>query len=228
MKIAVSMSMRTRQPYTDYLRHAYVPYLQGLGLTPILVPNAIEDPAAYLHALGVEAVLLTGGGDVEPGRYGQPVTHSIEIAPRRDEVEAQMLGYATERRLPVLAICRGMQVLNVFFGGGLLQDIRSELDGALDHNDDHSTHAVTLTDRRLADALDTAQITTNTHHHQGVTNPLLGRELDVFAVCAADGIIEGLRHARLPVLGVQWHPERPTPSTAYDHQLIRGFLAGAL
>jgi putative glutamine amidotransferase len=149
----------------------------------------------------------------------------VGISPIRDETETRLLGLAVDRNLPVFGICRGLQFINTFFGGGLVQDIPTEIGAAVDH-DNNSTHLVTITDPRVEEKLGTNTITVNSFHHQGVTNDTLAPGLDVFAVSLPDGVIEGVMHRTLPILGVQWHPERVVPSDEFDRRLIRAFLQG--
>lgn len=219
---AVTMDVRNDRRPADYLRQTYVPFLQGLGIAPALVPNALSDPAAYATALGVTGVVLTGGGDVAPARYGQPNGGSRGISAQRDATEWALLDLALARGLPVLGICRGLQVINLYFGGGMVQDLPAHGARFLAHESDEP-HEVTLVHPPLRRLLETETLHTNTHHHQGVTAAELAPDLIAFAVCA-DGVIEGLLHPTLPVLAVQWHPERPTPSVAHDRRLFAHFL----
>jgi putative glutamine amidotransferase len=201
----------------------YVSFLERLGLVPILVPNTLADPRAYVRAVGAEGIILSGGGDIAPERYGQPNTASEDIAPARDETEYRLLELAVERRLPVFGICRGIQVLNVFFGGGLIQDIPAQLHSPINH-DGEGTHPVTIIDPRIERVVEHGELHVNSYHHQGVTADLLAPDLEVFAVSEADGVVEGVLHRTLPVIGVQWHPERLTPSRESDERLIRQWL----
>lgn len=226
MRVAVTISIHqhTDQP-RDFLQHTYVPYLEPLGLIPILVPNIIADPVAYVRALDVQGFVLTGGGDVAPERYGEADsgTETESISPARDSTEYHLLEFAVERSLPVVGICRGMQMINVFFGGSLIQDIPSQLRSPIRH-DGNPSHALAITDARFAQVLQADRIEVNSFHHQGVTADRLAPELDSFALSEIDGVIEGVAHQRCPVLGVQWHPERPTPSRETDLRLLRHFL----
>jgi putative glutamine amidotransferase len=221
MRVAVSMSHNPAG--RDFIGQYYVPYLEKLGLVPILVPNTLADLHTYVTAVGAEGIVLSGGGDLAPERYGQPNTASEEISPARDETEYRLLELAVERRLPVFGICRGIQVLNVFFGGGLIQDIPAQLHSPISH-DGEATHPVTIVDPRLERVVERGELHVNSYHHQGVTADLLAPDLEVFAICEADGVIEGVLHRTLPVIGVQWHPERPTPSRESDERLIRRWL----
>lgn len=152
------------------------------------------------EAEGCGGLLLPGGGDLEPWRYGQANTASRSLEPERDEAELALLQYFTERRLPVLGICRGLQVFNVFFGGTLIQDLPGH--GALPHGD--RLHPVETAPSFLL-PLCGPRCQVNSAHHQAVDRPGSGLRAVQWS---GDGVIEGLCHETLPVYGVQWHPER--------------------
>lgn len=159
------------------------------------------------------ALLLPGGGDMEPWRYGQKNIASRNLDPARDALELDLLERFAALRKPILGICRGMQSLNVFFGGTLLQDIpgHAQVQGA------DRMHGVRAAPGPFA-ALDASQV--NSAHHQAVDRPGAGLRVEQWA---PDGVIEALRHEALPAWGVQWHPER-LDSPAGD-RLFRAFLA---
>ena len=173
-----------------------------------------ESPRAVIEK--VDGVLLTGGGDVDPVFYGQERHSTVDDAePGRDEFEIDLARRAMEADLPVLAICRGSQVLNVAAGGTLVQDIPSAVNTDLTHRLElpkdcvaHDIHIVS--DTRLHAALGGAvdascACRVNSRHHQSVER--LGTSL-VASATAPDGVIEGIESpgARFCV-GVQWHPE---------------------
>ena len=156
-------------------------------------------------------LLLPGGGDMEPWRYGQTNTASRDLDPARDALELELLERFTALGKPVLGICRGMQSINVFFGGTLFQDIpgHAKLRGA------DRTHPVRTAPGIFA-ALDAVEV--NSAHHQALDRAGSGISVEQWA---ADGVAEALRHTRLPVWGVQWHPERlPGP---VGERLFRAF-----
>lgn len=166
------------------------------------------------------ALLLPGGGDVEPWRYGQKNTASRQLELERDARELALLEQFLARGKPVLGICRGMQVINVFFGGDLIQDLpgHSAAGGA------DRLHPVRTAPSFLRE-LCGAACTVNSAHHQAVGK--LGTGLDAVQ-WAQDGTVEALCHKTLPVWGVQWHPERLSPtggSTVSGLSVYRAFLA---
>ena len=183
---------------------------------------------------GIDGLLLTGGDDVEPARYGEPPhATTVEAEPGRDEFEIGMVTAARAREVPIFAICRGIQVLNVAFGGTLVQDIPSQLTGALEHslpcppNQAFTfAHEVwiekdsllgTLMRERLTD--DTCEV--NSRHHQAVKDVASGFKV---GATAPDGVIEAIEDpAALFCLGVQWHPENFF-RTGEFRPLFEGFL----
>jgi putative glutamine amidotransferase len=172
-----------------------------------------ESPRALMDTL--DGVLLTGGGDVDPVLYGEERHASVEDAePGRDEFEIDLARRAMEADMPLLAICRGAQVLNVAAGGTLVQDIPSvttDLPHSLTEPKDCVAHLIQITrGSRLHNALGASvdaacTCRVNSRHHQSVEK--LGKELVASAI-APDGVIEGIESPRATFcVGVQWHPE---------------------
>jgi putative glutamine amidotransferase len=192
------------------LRHDYVRAVEtGGGLPLVLAPGVPGDAGDLLDR--VDALLLTGGADVDPARYGEPPHEKLgRVIQERDAFELALAQEALRRDLPLLAICRGHQVLNVATGGTLVQDIPSELPGALDHDPDterwQTSHEVEiLPGTRLRAILGRDKVPVNSFHHQAVKT--LGAGLTLSAR-SADGVVEGLEMpTRRFVVGVQWHPE---------------------
>ncbi|WP_304965677.1 gamma-glutamyl-gamma-aminobutyrate hydrolase family protein [uncultured Oscillibacter sp.] len=160
-----------------------------------------------------DALLLPGGGDLEPWRYGRENTASRGLEPERDGAELRLLQEFTAAGKPVLGVCRGLQTINVFFGGTLAQDIPGH--GAWEGGD--RLHGV---QNAPGLALWGEGLTVNSAHHQAADR--LGSGLRAVQ-WAEDGVVEALRHERLPVWAVQWHPERlgdPVPG----RRLMEAFL----
>ena len=155
------------------------------------------------------ALMLTGGIDVDPSLYGETPHPEVDQTNRpRDDFELALLNEALERDLPVLAICRGHQLLNVAMGGGLLQHIDSRAHEDVDLlSADHDAALVPGT--RLHSIYGADRIRVNSRHHQAVTPPVLAKGLTISAT-TDDGLIEGVEsESHTWVVGVQWHPERP-------------------
>jgi putative glutamine amidotransferase len=189
----------------------YVESVRQAGGDPRLLRN-IDDPAAILAEL--DGVLLTGGLDVDPALYGEAAHEKTEIAPDRDRFEIPLSRAALAQDVPVFAICRGVQVLNVAAGGSLVQDIpsaiSSDLNHAIDVPKDHLAHSVRITPgSHLASALgrgaDLEGCPVNSRHHQSIA-----RVAPAFVASAvsSDGVVEAIERPRAAFcIGVQWHPE---------------------
>lgn len=199
-----------REPESRYSFHrGYADAVWAAGGTPIMLtaPTTPSDVPEYVRAvMACGAVCLTGGGDVEPARYGAAPGPDIRDAdPFRDaaEIEAVRAAAAVGRR--TFGICRGLQVLAAAFGGSLHQDLPSA--GHQGHWDEarqyEESHAVTTTGGSLAEMSLGGAAAVNSIHHQAVHEP--GPVLRVSA-CSPDGVIEALEAPN--ILGVQWHPER--------------------
>jgi len=160
-------------------------------------------------AAGCAGLLLPGGGDVDPHRYGQVPAGSAPPDPLRDDAELGLARRFLAEKLPVLGICRGLQVLNVALGGSLIQDLpgHAQLNGA------DRVHPVRAEPGSLMDRLYGPRFLVNSAHHQAAD--ALGNGLRA-TLRAEDGIVEALEHESLPVLGVQWHPERMPAEAGTD------------
>ena len=210
------------------LPEAYVEALGRTGARVALLPPGQPQPAADLLA-PFDGLLLAGGGDIDPGRYGatpHPATGHIE--PDRDELELALATAAAERGLPTLAICRGMQVLNVAFGGSLRQHL-PDLDGVVRHRGEEggeqTMHPVRIeAGSRLAEAVGgpTAQVLS--HHHQGVDRPGAGLRPVAWS---PDGLLEGVEGEDGWMVGVLWHPEATARADPVQQSLIDAFAGQA-
>jgi putative glutamine amidotransferase len=206
---------------------AYTEALTKVGLLPVVVPPLAASAASAILD-GVDGLVVTGGEDVAPGRYDEEPHPTVEAHEGRDESEIALILEARRRGVPTLAICRGIQVVNVAFGGSLVQDIPSQCPNALDHdpkgNRADRVHEVRVEPTsHLAGALGTDCLTTNSFHHQALAR--VARELRVTAR-AADGIIEGAESTDRAwwLLAVQWHPEELTNTPEpWDRNLFFAF-----
>lgn len=199
------------QPGYHRMRAEYARSVERSGALPVVLPAiAPEHAPALLDRL--DGLLLSGGVDVDPALYGRPRHPKLGSIDRaRDEFELALTREALERDLPLLAICRGQQLLNVACGGTLVQDIPSELPGALRHDAPgrrtRRSHGVELEpSSRLAEILGPGPLRVNSFHHQAIDQP--GAGLEVSGRCPRDGVIEAVEMSgRSFVVAVQWHPE---------------------
>jgi putative glutamine amidotransferase len=200
-----------------------------------LLPPQLEPSGRAELVKRLQGVLLTGGGDVDPARFGEaPHPTTADVSAARDGLEIELTRWAIATRTPLLAICRGLQVLNVALGGSLHQDIPSEPGSPLDHSQvallgsrGTAVHQVKVQDgSRLAGILGALEVDVNSFHHQAIHR--LGRGLKDVA-WAPDSIIEGMElvdDSRFAV-GVQWHPEELVGHDRTARNLFRALVERA-
>jgi putative glutamine amidotransferase len=218
-------------PERAYTNAAYIDAIQHAGGVPVLLPPSLSGPARTALWDRLDGLILSGGGDVDPARFGEerhPATYDVSAA--RDELELDLAGRALREGLPLLAICRGIQVLNVALGGTLHQDIATDPGSPLAHSQseprDQATHAVKiLAGSRLAAALGRLELDVNSLHHQAIKD--LGRGLRAVGT-APDGIVEGAEIPGHPfAVAVQWHPEELVGHDGAARQLFRAVVEAA-
>jgi putative glutamine amidotransferase len=200
------------------------------GGVPVVVPP-LRPPAIDALVERLDGLLLTGGPDLHPGTYGARPHPALGVTDREIDVAELALIRAAERRgLPILAICRGMQALNVARGGTLVQDLPSQRPGGLAHRQTEpgriTTHDVRLlAGSRLAAIAGRTAISVNSFHHQAIDR--LGHDLRAVG-WAPDGVVETVDDPRSRfVLGVQWHAESLTEAEPVQAQLFAAFLDAA-
>jgi putative glutamine amidotransferase len=207
---------------------SYTAAARAAGLRPYILPVLdARDAGAMLDGMG--GLVLTGGEDVTPALYGaQPHPALGNVNGERDAFEIALVHAARERRLPTLAICRGIQIANVALGGTLIQDLPSEWPNALTHDGDWTrdtrVHDVSIVaGSRLAKALGATQLVANSLHHQAVGTVAPGLAT---VAQAPDGVVEGVEWPGGDwwMEGVQWHPEELTGTTeGWDRALFATF-----
>ncbi len=193
------------------LSTSYLQALENAGLIPLLLPPVYDASTARATLERMDGLLLTGGGDVDPAFYGDSERHEVRgLSRARDESEMALILAAKAMRMPTLAICRGIQIVNVALGGTLVQDLRSDWPGALSHDGDarkNRSHPVQLEpDSNVASALRTTGLDVNSLHHQAIDK--LGDGLRITGR-APDGVVEAAESTDPDwwALCVQWHPE---------------------
>lgn len=179
--------------------------------------------ARYLPApdLSCDGLVLVGGDDMDPALFGQKNTHSRGIDRARDNAELALLDAFCGARKPVLAICRGHQVVNVWLGGGLIQDLGPKLVPFHQKEEGDQVHLVRTAEGSLLRRLYGPVFPVNSSHHQGLGQ--LGRGLAASAWSEA-GVIEAVEHASLPLISVQFHPERMTGNLARSDTVDGGAI----
>lgn len=208
--VLISMRVTEETSYVERrsaLADDYVRWFESDGRLVVPVPSITGDVGPYLDLPNVRVVVLTGGNNVDPTRYGSAETVP-QVYPERDRVEFSMIAGAVKRGIPVFGVCRGLHTINVYYGGALTTTVEGHV--ARDH-DLVSEHEL-LRDARC-----------NSYHNQAVRGEDLSPKLRALAH-SPDGLVEALYHPTEPVFAVQWHPERQ--DRTYDRSLLAAFLAG--
>lgn len=209
--VGITIGDDDRRAGIHVLREDYVRSVEQAGGLPVLLaPGGPDDALPLLHRL--DGLLLSGGGDIDPVLYGEePHPRLGRVNRRRDDFELALVREALRQDRPILAICRGLQVLNVASGGTLVQDLPSSAAGGVIHDAPGRrwslAHPVAVTPgSRLREILGRDTVLVNSFHHQAADR--VGKGLSVSARSVDDGLVEGLEiPERRFVLAVQWHPE---------------------
>jgi putative glutamine amidotransferase len=207
----------------------YVSAVWEAGGLPLVLPVLREEGAASLVEI-VDGLLLTGGGDVDPVLYGQDRSEPlVDVDPRRDVIESALVRNSIARHRPLLAICRGVQMLNVALGGSLIPDLPNA--GWASHDQEGPSadpkHDVAIDpDSRLGRAIGRRTVAVNSFHHQAVR--MEAPSLKVVAR-ASDGLVEAVElvDSSRWVVGVQWHPEMMVPNHPAQSELFRALVEEA-
>lgn len=194
------------QRHAAILPSAYVSMIEKAGGIPLIIPPA-GDMTILLDK--IDGLIVSGGPDVSPSLYNQePGPMTLEFYPEQDETEIALISEALERDMPLLGVCRGMQILSIVHGGSLHQHL-DDTPGHEGHGgyDGSSTeHSLSVKEGSLLEKIMGGAVTVNSTHHQGVAN---AGELSISALAQHDGLIEAVeRTDKKFCIGVQWHPER--------------------
>lgn len=213
----------------NYLEGDMARFLTRRGVMPVLLPDVAEDLLRDMVA-EMDGFIFQGGTDIAPENYDEePIENGRwKGDPIRDRYELRLMDLAVKSGKPVLGICRGMQLMNVYFGGSLYQDTETQRPGVLCHRDaakyDHLAHSVRFVPEKILARIyaDSQVNQVNSVHHQSVKQ--LGNHLEVLAESPADGVIEAIGYAGASegwIMGVQWHPE-------FSHTLAGQVIDGDL
>lgn len=210
MKIAIFGRKKDTKNYENFF--------SAPGMEPMTTLNLGE-------LANCQALVLPGGGDITPAFFGERNNGSRNIDTELDILQFQAFNYALQQKMPILGICKGMQVINVALGGTITQDSPTAAFHRYQGADQY--HATVLTPGSCLYTLYGAEITVNSAHHQTIHK--IGNELSPIQHCPLDNCIEAMVHQKLPILGVQWHPERilPGPSHAEGSRIRSLFLSWA-
>lgn len=179
-------------------RKNYADALEFCGAEPIFSEDISK-------AYECQGLLLPGGGDVSPNLYGQNINGSINIDNTLDETELKLVDIFSNSNKPILGICRGMQIINVAFGGDLIQHIKTSDTHTWKETTGDKVHSITADNLGFIYSLYSKKFSVNSAHHQAVNKIAQGFSI---SATADDGIIEAIENRKKKIIGVQWHPER--------------------
>ena len=225
------------RPLGRFVR-ADLDYVEGVaeaGGVPVVLPPVGEARTAEAVIGGLDGLLLSGGSDLHPGYYGEePIPELGVTVPERDTFEMALLERALRRQIPILGICRGMQVLNVALGGTLYQDLPSQMDHMvlLGHRQEtpkwQPTHEVEVDGgSKVAEILGTNELKVNSYHHQAIKGLASGL---VTVAYASDGVIEAVESSDLSkrwIIAVQWHAEAMRDAGPEHRNLFEAHVSAA-
>ena len=179
----------------DALSQDWPPFLEKINLTPIFIPNSLDDIIKFLDEIEVDGFILSGGDNVGEN-------------PLRDNTEKKIIEFGIDHNLPIFGVCRGLQAINKFFNGSVVNSRNLKHLG--------KPHLIKIVNKNPLSFLDKS-IEVNSYHNNIITSESLGENLQEFAITDFDSSIEGIIHKNKPIIGVMWHPER-TPNK--ENQLI--------
>ena len=231
----VAAAGRVSRSAISFAGRVYLDAVLRAGGEPLtLSPRELRHDEAVQLLNGFKALVLMGGADVDPHLYGQHrQPHVYGVNAEQDQFEMALVHAAIELKLPTLAVCRGIQLVNVALGGTLIQHI-GDIPGVIQHapgkfpaGQDYALHDVEITSRtKLSKAVGATKVNVASFHHQGID--VVGKGLKVVAR-SSDGLVEGLEHTGRDqwLIGVQWHPEDTAATDPHQQNLYDALISVA-
>jgi putative glutamine amidotransferase len=189
-KIGITLRIEKIKKYNekrDAISHDWVEFLEKLNFIPIFIPNTLNNTKHFLEEMKLDGLIMSGGDN-----KGDDI--------ERDNTEKEIIEFAMERKIPLLGICRGMQIINSFFGGN--QVTTNDLKHVIEH------HKIHLVNNIVQNHFQTKEMEVNSFHNNIINKNSVGKNLEIFALAKIDNTVEGFYHEKFPILGIMWHPER--------------------
>ncbi|MDL2280888.1 gamma-glutamyl-gamma-aminobutyrate hydrolase family protein [Selenomonadales bacterium OttesenSCG-928-I06] len=211
----------------QFLYDSYISSVEQAGGTPLILPTIKPLKMIKQYASAIDGLILTGGGDINPILFGEePIPELGEVEYDRDIFEIELVRLVLAKKKPVLAICRGVQILNVACGGTLYQDL-NPTEFRVQHKQkttgDFASHTVYIKNNTILQEIFGEKVATNSFHHQGIKDVANGFKV---AARSEDGVVEAIEYLDKDnfVVGVQWHPERMTEKHDNMLSLFKKFV----
>ena len=214
----------------SYVNDDYIDSVIQNGGIPYIIPFTEDDEVIREQLNHVQGLILSGGHDVDPHNYGEEPEQKLgDIWPERDKFDMRLLKLAEENGIPVLGICRGAQIINVYHGGTLYQDLSYRKEKTLKHSQGQTptllTHTVkTVAGTKIAELLGKKEMQTNSFHHQLIKD--VADDFKVSARCV-DGVVEAIENKDASIIAVQWHPEMLHRVVPYQNNLFKYIIDNA-
>lgn len=203
-KIGITLRIVNAENYSekrDALSHDWPEFFEKMDFYPIYIPNTLSNLEKFLDEMQVDGLVISGGDNIGDD-------------PARDKTEKIVIEFALKNEIPILGICRGMQVLNNYFGGKITKNKDTSHRG--------NPHNVEITNKKFSSLLEIDSLNVNSFHNNIIEESNLGADLDSFAISHNDNTIEGFFHKQFPILGVMWHPERK--QSKYDAIILKNLF----
>lgn len=200
LKIGITFRITNAETYDekrDSLSHDWPVFLEKIQGMPIWIPNSFTNLEQFLQEVDLDGIILSGGDNI-----GQ--------TPERDKTELKLINYAINNNIPIFGVCRGMQVLNKFFGG----------EQEFLNNDTHvgNNHSIKIKNESFSKLINSTDVLVNSYHRNIISVDSLAETLTPFAFSDIDNTVEAFVHSTLPIIGVMWHPEREQKS--FDEKIV--------
>lgn len=210
MVILISQKIiKTKFRKIDVLEEDYTKFFKNFGL---LIPISNFSDLQKYKSMKIDGIILSGGNDVNPLLYEDKIKEELDLVEERDVIEKEIIKLAIDKNIPLLGICRGMQMINIYFNGKL-----SKVQGHVKEK-----HQLKIIDEKFKKIIGNS-IVTNSYHNWGIKHKDLAPQMKSFAE-SEDGLIEGIYHPKYSILGLQWHPERKNTDQEKINKLIKLYL----